>query len=515
MKNNWFKKKSLYIPTIAVVMVILILIYRSNRRAPLASVVSVKQESLTQEVTVSGTVKAKEAVELAFEKSGRIRKINADVGERVEQEETLLSLENGVELSAVEDAKAKLASKQAHYDDLKKGGRPEEINLKDTELAKAKSDLATDYAAVPNIIFDAFNKTDNAVHRQADILFSNTMSNNPQLNFYSGDQQASLDAQTNRFTVEGIINNFKKLAQGAPLSDTDSENALAQAKNYLLSVNDFLIKTNRTLNAALNLSDSALATDKDALNTARTNINTALTNVTAQIQTISTQKINIRTAQSQLELTKAPASPEVLAGALADVASADANVKNAEALLLKTYILSPLSGIVTKQEAKVGEIAGANQTLVSVMSGNFKVEAFVPEVDVAKMALGNKADITLDAYGSDISFGAHVVKIDPAETIIGGVSTYKTTLEFDKDDNRIRSGLTANTTIISAEREGVLAIPQRAVYEKGGKKFVRITKDATASEEREVTVGIRGSNGDVEILSGLREGESVGASGKK
>ncbi|MBI2475641.1 MAG: efflux RND transporter periplasmic adaptor subunit [Candidatus Taylorbacteria bacterium] len=217
----------------------------------------------------------------------------------------------------------------------------------------------------------------------------------------------------------------------------------------------------------------------------------------------------MQTAKNELELTKAPATEEALAEALADIGSAEANVKNAQALLLKTYILSPMTGIVTKQEAKIGEIAGANQTLVSVMSGNFKVEAFVPEVDVAKMAVGNSAAITLDAYGSDIIFPARVVKIDPAETVIDGVSTYKTILEFDKDDVRVRSGLTANTTIESARRENALAIPQRAVYEKGGRKFVRVTRGANRSEERPVETGIRGSNGDVEIVSGLRQGEFV------
>ncbi|MDO8590488.1 MAG: HlyD family efflux transporter periplasmic adaptor subunit, partial [bacterium] len=403
MKKAWFKRKSVYIPTI-VVIIILIFIYQSNTRTPVTSVVAVKIENLTQEVSVSGTVKAKEAVDLAFEKSGRIRKINAEVGDKVVQGNLLLALENGVEASAVEDAQAKLASKQAHYDDLKAGGSPEEINLKKTELAKTKSDLATDYNAAPNIILDAFNKADNAVRRQADILFSNPLSANPQLNFNSGNQQAILDAQSGRFTVEGILNNFKKLSQNTPPSDSSIENSLIQAKNYLLSINDFLIKTNLALNAALSLSDSTLATDKDALNTARTNINTALTNVNDQTQTISTQKITVETAQNELELTKAPATAEVLAGALADIKSADANVKNAEALLLKTYIVSPISGVVTKQDAKIGQIAGANVTLVAVMSGNFKVEAFVPEVDVAKITVGNQATITLDAYGSDVSF---------------------------------------------------------------------------------------------------------------
>lgn len=513
MKLSWFKKKSFYIPAIIIVVIVLIFFYRSRASTPSFVTIMVKRENLSQEVTVSGTVKDKAAVLLAFEKSGRVRKVNADVGDKVAEGDVLLALENGVEFSAVLDAQAKLASKQAHYDDLKKGGRPEEISVKETELAKAKSDLSADYAAVPNIVLDAFNKADNAVHRQADTLFSNALSSNPQISFNSSDQQAVIDSQNGRYDAEATLNNFKKLTQNGNPSDSDNENSLAQAKNYLLSINNFITKINRALNTAINLSDSVLSTDKDALNTARTNLNTAITNVTDQIQAIATQKITVEMAASQLELTKVGATAEVLAGATADIASAEANVKNAQAVLAKTYITSPISGIVTREDAKAGEIAPANTALISVASGNFKVEAFIPEVDIAKVSVGNQASITLDAYGSNITFDAHVVKIDPAETVIDGVSTYKTTFEFNKSDERIRSGMTANTTIVTATSTNALSVPQRAVYEKNGRKFVQTIAGKTPTE-REVTVGIKGANGNIEILSGLTENEIVLTSGQ-
>ena len=182
--------------------------------------------------------------------------------------------------------------------------------------------------------------------------------------------------------------------------------------------------------------------------------------------------------------------------------------------MAKTYIFSPINGLVTKQEAKVGEIAGANTSLLAIASNNFKIEAFIPEVDVAKITIGNEAVVTLDAYGSDTSFSARVIKIDPAETTIDGVPTYKTTLEFDKNDVRIRSGLTANTTIKTAARQNALSIPTRAVFEKNGGEFVRVFKTDKTEEEREVVVGLKGSNGEIEIVDGISEGEFVVTTGK-
>ena len=118
MNLHFLKKKIFYIP-VAVIVIILLFVYGrgGNKTEPLTFLV--EAGNLVQEVTVSGSVKAKEAVDLAFEKGGKIRRINVEVGNRVEQGTLLLATENGVEISAVEDAQAKLESKQAHYNDLK------------------------------------------------------------------------------------------------------------------------------------------------------------------------------------------------------------------------------------------------------------------------------------------------------------------------------------------------------------------------------------------------------------
>ena len=507
------KKKSTYVVLGVIIIALGLFLYTSRDKTESVSNTAVKRGEIKEEVTITGTVKSKEAVVLAFEKTGKVRKINVEVGNVVEKDSLLITLENAVESSSVEDAEAKLASKQANYNNLRAGGSPEAVKLKETGLAKALSDLATDEASVANFVLDAYNKADNAVRRQADTLFSNP-SGNPKLNFGSGNQQAVVDAESGRFDIEKLLNRFKQLAQGSFETLEDNENALMETKKYLTGVNDFLIKTNRALDTSLTLSESILATNKDALNTARTNINTAMTNITETVQAIATQKITVETARNDLKLTQAGATSDVLAGALADIQSAAASVKNARAVLAKTYIISPISGIITKQDAKVGEIVGANAPVLAVASDNFKIEAFVPEVDVAKIAIGNEAEVTLDAYGSGVYFNARVIKIDPAETTLDGVPTYKTTLEFDKSDARIRSGLTTNITIETAVRENALSIPTRAVFEENGRKFVRVLKTDKTEEKREVTVGLKGSSGEIEILEGLSEGEFVITSNK-
>ena len=90
-----------------------------------------------------------------------------------------------------------------------------------------------------------------------------------------------------------------------------------------------------------------------------------------------------------------------------------------------------------------------------------------------------------------------------------GVSTYKVTLHFLDGDDRVRSGMTANIDIYTGMREGVIAVPQRSVITRNGQKIIRVLKSDMTVEERFVEVGLRGSGGYLEIVSGLNEGERV------
>ena len=139
--------------------------------------------------------------------------------------------------------------------------------------------------------------------------------------------------------------------------------------------------------------------------------------------------------------------------------------------------------------------------------GKFQIEVDIPEADIAKVKLQDPVEISLDAFPDEI-FTGKVIKIDPAETIIQGVVYYKVTVGFDKTDKRIKSGMTAEVEIITKQKENVLLIPQRAVLIKNGKEMVRVL-DEGEIKEVEVKTGIRGEEGKIEILSGLKEGDKV------
>ena len=261
--------------------------------------------------------------------------------------------------------------------------------------------------------------------------------------------------------------------------------ALSKAESHLKVIRDFLLDAMDALEKANSLSASTLDSYKANVTTARTNINTALTNISDQKQSINLQGANI-------------VSEEV------SIRSYEASVGNIEAQIEKTILRSPINGIITKQDAKVGEIAVANSVLVSILSSIYEVEAFIPEVDIAKIKIGDSAKVTLDAYGREAIFEAKVISVNPAETMVEGVATYKTTLRLDSGDKPVKSGMTANLDILTAQKNDALIIPQRAITSANGDKFVDIGGTTV-----KVITGLRGSDGNIEILEGLKEGDKI------
>lgn len=534
----------------------------------------VEKSNLIQEVGITGSVEPVEDIDLAFEKGGRISKVSIAVGEKVAKEQVLIELDN-VDLNAeltqananVASARAQLnqyqatlESEQAKLDELKKGTRPEEIQVAEVKVSnmqkalqddrvnlvnvrdKAEVDLANLYDEIEDILNDAYLKADNAVNTQTDDLFSNDLSSNPELSFTVTDSRAETDAEHQRVLSGTAVMNLKSEIDNLSSDYGMLDASLLSAKNHLIVIRDFLSRLADALNSEVDLSDATATTYNGYINTARTNVNTELTTINDHINDISTQKVTnqnnidtaiasvndaenaLDTAEAELALKKAGATPEQIAAQVALVKKAEANlisggakireaeaqVVNIEARLEKTILRAPIDGIITRQDAKTGEIIAANVILVYLISeAQFEIEADVPEADINKISVGHPVTITLDAFSIDKRFDGLVTFIEPSERIIQDVVYYRVIVNFDAQEEDVRSGMTADINIVTAEKKDVLAVPSRTVIvAKDGSKTVRVFENGTVVTKI-VTTGIRGDDGKIEILSGLAEGESV------
>lgn len=299
------------------------------------------------------------------------------------------------------------------------------------------------------------------------------------------------------------------------------------------------------------LSQAELDTLKSSISSARTAVTTALTNVTKAKQAVTTARTSLSTytiayQKAVLDVTVAEKQ------AVADIAIAEALMKASEASLRqaeaqhsgfvsppravdvaslradvarqaasvqalrddvrKTELTALADGVLAKLDIDVGETAVQNTQVVRINSDGLSIHVDISESDVSKLSVADAVSITLDALGEKIIFQGSVASIEPSETEVSGVVYYKTTVIFnDTLGHDIRPGMTANVAVTTDAKSGVLVVPQRAVLEEQGQLIVRVLTDAKKGTfaKREITTGLRGDNGLVEVVSGLNEGEEV------
>ena len=264
-----------------------------------------------------------------------------------------------------------------------------------------------------------------------------------------------------------------------------------------------------TLHAGGALTQTTLDGYKNDISSARTNISLAISTLSASEQTYRTSKTAAIKAEQQLTLKTNGSTAEDIAAQAAQVKSARAQLENARAVFGKTLISAPFSGLVTKVDIKEGEIASPNTPVISLISASsYEMESYVSENDISKVKVGQTAKVTLDSYGKDVIFTAKVVQIDPAETVLNGASTYKIKLQFTTNDDRIRSGMTANITIETASKPASIIVPQEAVFLENGEKVVTVESNGKNINKKVETGGIN-TAGEIEIVSGLAVGDKI------
>lgn len=268
-----------------------------------------------------------------------------------------------------------------------------------------------------------------------------------------------------------------------------------------------------------------------AIDTAKKSYNTTLNAVDIAKQNLNSIKINseelikeselaVKAKQALLDQAQASLKLKLSKPRDVDLAGFEADIKKAQSLydaalyeLSKTEIISPIEGTIGEIYFKVGEVITSAQNFLTLISNQMHIEVDISESDIAKIEIGDNAEMTLDAYGEDTRFQAEVISIDPIETDISGVIYYKVNLVFNETNGKsIKPGMTVNIIIETDRKNDVLVIPQRAITKKGSKEYVNLVKrkgEKVELKEVEITTGLLGDNGIIEVTSGLKEGQEI------
>ena len=149
------------------------------------------------------------------------------------------------------------------------------------------------------------------------------------------------------------------------------------------------------------------------------------------------------------------------------VASAKEEVQRAQTNLGYATITSPIDGVVLSKSVEEGQTVAASFSTPELFTiaqdlTNMQVVADVDEADIGDVKEGERVTFTVDAYPDD-TFEGEVKQVRQEATTTNNVVTYEVVISAPNADLKLKPGLTANVTIYTAERKGVLSVPSKAL----------------------------------------------------
>jgi HlyD family secretion protein len=208
----------------------------------------------------------------------------------------------------------------------------------------------------------------------------------------------------------------------------------------------------------------------------------------AELQFNRTKSLHDSNLASQADLDNAAASVEstraLVDAAKASLAQARAALNQARVNLSYTNIVSPIDGVVISRTVDVGQTVAASlqaPTLFTIAQDltKMQVDTSVAEADVGRLQVGMATWFTVDAFPGQ-RFKGKIREIRNAATMVQNVVTYDAVIDVDNTDLRLRPGMTANVTVVYADRPGALAVPNAALrfHMEGEQKGARGSSSA-------------------------------------
>lgn len=208
------------------------------------------------------------------------------------------------------------------------------------------------------------------------------------------------------------------------------------------------------------------------------------------------------------------------------VVSAKEEVQRAQTNLGYATITSPIDGVVLSKSVEEGQTVAASFSTPELFTiaqdlTNMQVVADVDEADIGDVKEGERVSFTVDAYPDD-TFEGEVKQVRQEATTTNNVVTYEVVISAPNADLKLKPGLTANVTIYTAERKGVLSVPSKALRFTPQKETVGKMKIVDAANAKNKVWTIEGNyivahkvnigmtdGTNTQIVGGIAEGTKV------
>jgi RND family efflux transporter MFP subunit len=222
---------------------------------------------------------------------------------------------------------------------------------------------------------------------------------------------------------------------------------------------------------------------------------------------LTTAKENLKELESKLNWYTSKPTENDITNADSELALAQAKYDAAKAVLDSLEIKAPMNGIVFEVAAESGQTYQAEAKLFTIGDPKaLEAIANVTEEDYPLISLGQSVEIYFDAR-PDVTVQGKVDRIIP-KRIEGDRPRYNIYIALNEVPDGLADGMTSDAAITIEKRAGVLCLPRSIVRASGVDEVSLKVWTGQATETRKVAIGLRGDS-DVEILSGVKEGEQV------
>lgn len=491
-------KLSIGIAVIVIAAVITLVVVTLNPQTPNWITAQVERGDVTQTVSVSGSIEAKNTAELAFPASGKVTEVFVDEGQTVTKGEVLATLASVQLVAQRNDATAQLHAAQARYDKVVGGETVETKAVSEISLSNAKQ-----------VLTRTISEEERSVENARRIVLStglSALSSNPYEQATAPTVSGSyLCEQEGSYVLEvygsasysDYSYRFSGPEKGVASVSTDQPSALGSCGLFLQFTADDVYGNSIWTIDIPNTRSSLYTANTNALATAQEH----------QINAVAAAEDALALVSQQNSKVLAGARSEEIREAQAGIDQARARVTQIDAQIDDRSVVAPFDGVITDVSILPGETATLTPVITLLAANAFELKARVPEIDIIKIMTDQKVEINFDAKSQETYYGK-ISYISPLAVLIDGVAYFETTVSLDSLPSWIRSGLNADVNIIVGTKEGVLKIPKRFLIQNAdGTKSVSIP-NGTQKTTIPVTVDTVGNDGFVEV-TGLTQGQVI------
>ncbi|MDD5547470.1 MAG: efflux RND transporter periplasmic adaptor subunit [Candidatus Pacebacteria bacterium] len=482
---------------------------------------AVEKGTIISSVTGSGQVSASNQVDVKPKTSGDVVYVGVTAGQEVKAGALIAQLDTRDALKAIRDAEVNLETAKINMEKL--------VGSSDLSVPKNQSDAQEDldksYEDGFNAVSNAFLDLPSIMSGLQGILFEKNISSEWNIDYFSSSvktydesiQQFRDDTfakyQDARQRYDKNFLNYKLTNRSSDTAVIDSlisetynttkaiAEAIKSANNLIQFYEDILTKKSLKANS---LADTFLSTLSGYTGKANSHLSSLL----------SAQK-SIKNYKTTLSEVGLDARTEQII-----VDQKENALITAKEDLVDCYVRAPFAGTIAKLVVKKGDSASSGTSMATLITKQKVAEISLNEVDIAKVKVGQKANLTFDAVDG-LNVVGTVIEVDGLGTVSQGVVTYTVKIGFDTQDERVKSGMSVNVSIITDVKQDILVVANSAVKTQGESKYVEMFNQpidqvqgtqgfvsAIAPIKQQVEVGI--SNDTLtEIVSGLKEGDQI------